>query len=73
MLTTQQLRSTTSLKVEPELAGRKLKRAPTMPIKRISLMLIIGENELSTNTVVLRNMKEGSEVKVPISSLSNYL
>ncbi|TKI93191.1 histidine--tRNA ligase, partial [Bacillus cereus] len=41
--------------------------------ENIPYVLIIGEDELSTNTVVLRNMKEGSEVKVPISSLSNYL
>ena len=68
----QQLRSTTSLKVELELAGRKLKRALNYANKEnISYVLIIGEDELSTNTVVLRNMKEGSEVKVPISSLKD--
>ncbi|WP_212982332.1 MULTISPECIES: ATP phosphoribosyltransferase regulatory subunit, partial [Bacillus] len=30
---------------------------------------IIGEEELSTETAMLRNMKEGIEVKVPLSSL----
>lgn len=70
----QQLRSTTSLKIELELAGRKLKRALNYANKEnIPYVLIIGEEELSTETVVLRNMKEGSEVKVPLSSLSNYL
>ncbi|EAO53183.1 Histidyl-tRNA synthetase [Bacillus thuringiensis serovar israelensis ATCC 35646] len=69
----QQLRSTTSLKVELELAGRKLKRALNYAIKNIPYVLIIGEEELSTETVMLRNMKEGSEVKVPLSSLSSYL
>ena len=43
----QQLRSTTSLKVELELAGRKLKRALIMQIKRISLMcLLLGKKNL---------------------------
>lgn len=70
----QQLRSTTSLKIELELAGRKLKRALNYANKEnIPYVLIIGEEELSTETVVLRNMKEGSEVKIPLSSLSNYL
>ena len=69
----QQLRSTTSLKIELELAGRKLKRALNYANKEnIPYVLIIGE-ELSTETAMLRNMKEGSEVKVPLSSLSNYL
>lgn len=68
----QQLRATTSLKVELELAGRKLKRALNYANKEnIPYVLIIGEEELSTNTVMLRNMKEGSEVKVPLSSLKN--
>ena len=68
----QQLRSTTSLKVELELAGRKLKRALNYANKEnIPYVLIIGEDELSTETVVLRNMKEGSEVKVPLSSLKD--
>lgn len=68
----QQLRSTTSLKVELELAGRKLKRALNYANKEnIPYVLIIGEEELSTETVVLRNMKEGSEVKVPLSSLKD--
>lgn len=70
----QQLRSTTSLKIELELAGRKLKRALNYANKEnIPYVLIIGEEELSTETAMLRNMKEGSEVKVPLSSLSNYL
>ncbi|MGH0949948.1 histidine--tRNA ligase [Bacillus mycoides] len=68
----QQLRSTTSLKVELELAGRKLKRALNYANKEnIPYVLIIGEEELSTETVVLRNMKEGTEVKIPLSSLEN--
>ncbi|WP_346989096.1 His/Gly/Thr/Pro-type tRNA ligase C-terminal domain-containing protein, partial [Bacillus sp. SW7] len=41
--------------------------------ENIPYVLIIGEEELSTETAMLRNMKEGSEVKVPLSSLSNYL
>ena len=54
------------LKVELELAGRKLKRALNYANKEnIPYVLIIGEEELSTETVMLRNMKEGSEVKVP--------
>lgn len=70
----QQLRSTTSLKIELELAGRKLKRALNYANKEnIPYVLIIGEEELSAKTVMLRNMKEGSEVKVPLASLSNYL
>ncbi|HDR7658426.1 MULTISPECIES: histidine--tRNA ligase [Bacillus] len=70
----QQLRSTTSLKIELELAGRKLKRALNYANKEnIPYVLIIGEEELNTDTVMLRNMKEGSEVKVPLSSLSSYL
>ncbi|WP_212936370.1 His/Gly/Thr/Pro-type tRNA ligase C-terminal domain-containing protein, partial [Bacillus hominis] len=68
----QQLRSNTSLKVELELAGRKLKRALNYANKEnIPYVLIIGEEEIVTETVVLRNMKEGSEVKVPLSSLEN--
>ncbi|MGG0649492.1 histidine--tRNA ligase [Bacillus mycoides] len=68
----QQLRSTTSLKIELELAGRKLKRALNYANKEnIPYVLIIGEEELSTETVVLRNMKEGTEVKIPLSSLEN--
>ena len=43
----QQLRSTTSLKVELELAGRKLKRALNYANKRISLMcLLLGKTNL---------------------------
>ena len=37
----QQLRSTTSLKIELELAGRKLKTPLIMQIKRISLMCLL--------------------------------
>ena len=66
------MRSTTSLKIELELAGRKLKRALNYANKEnIPYVLIIGEEELSTETVVLRNMKEGTEVKIPLSSLEN--
>ncbi|CAM4007666.1 MULTISPECIES: histidine--tRNA ligase [Bacillus cereus group] len=68
----QKLRATTSLKVELELAGRKLKRALNYANKEnIPYVLIIGEEEITTETVVLRNMKEGTEVKIPLSSLEN--
>ncbi|MED1569037.1 histidine--tRNA ligase [Bacillus paramycoides] len=68
----QKLRATTSLKVELELAGRKLKRALNYANKEnIPYVLIIGEEEITTEIVVLRNMKEGTEVKIPLSSLEN--
>ncbi|PFD34285.1 histidine--tRNA ligase [Bacillus cereus] len=68
----QKLRATTSLKVELELAGRKLKRALNYANKEnIPYVLIIGEEEITTETVVLRNMKEGTEIKIPLSSLEN--
>ncbi|MED1410903.1 MULTISPECIES: histidine--tRNA ligase [Bacillus] len=68
----QKLRATTSLKVELELAGRKLKRALNYANKEnIPYVLIIGEEEITAETVVLRNMKEGTEVKIPLSSLEN--
>ncbi|MCW9132728.1 histidine--tRNA ligase [Bacillus paramycoides] len=68
----QKLRATTPLKVELELAGRKLKRALNYANKEnIPYVLIIGEEEITTETVVLRNMKEGNEVKIPLSSLEN--
>ncbi|MED1557115.1 histidine--tRNA ligase [Bacillus paramycoides] len=68
----QKLRATTSLKVELELSGRKLKRALNYANKEnIPYVLIIGEEEITTEIVVLRNMKEGTEVKIPLSSLEN--
>ncbi|MFJ8412220.1 histidine--tRNA ligase [Bacillus paramycoides] len=68
----QKLRATTSLKIELELAGRKLKRALNYANKEnIPYVLIIGEEEITAETVVLRNMKEGTEVKIPLSSLEN--
>ncbi|EJR53934.1 histidyl-tRNA synthetase 1 [Bacillus cereus VD107] len=68
----QKLRATTPLKVELELAGRKLKRALNYANKEnIPYVLIIGEEEITTESVVLRNMKEGTEVKIPLSSLEN--
>ncbi|NWK69137.1 histidine--tRNA ligase [Bacillus paramycoides] len=68
----QKLRATTSLKVELELAGRKLKRALNYANKEnIPYVLIIGEEEITAEIVVLRNMKEGTEVKIPLSSLEN--
>ncbi|MGE7632100.1 histidine--tRNA ligase [Bacillus paramycoides] len=68
----QKLRATTPLKVELELAGRKLKRALNYANKEnIPYVLIIGEEEITAETVVLRNMKEGTEVKIPLSSLEN--
>ncbi|MFJ8353318.1 histidine--tRNA ligase [Bacillus paramycoides] len=68
----QKLRATTPLKVELELAGRKLKRALNYANKEnIPYVLIIGEEEITAETIVLRNMKEGTEVKIPLSSLEN--
>ncbi|KFN04368.1 histidine--tRNA ligase [Bacillus clarus] len=75
----QQLRSNTTLKIELELAGRKVKRALNYANKEnIPYVLIIGEDEISKETVVLRNMKGGTEFNVPLSSLEdgtlrNYL
>ncbi|MDR4156817.1 His/Gly/Thr/Pro-type tRNA ligase C-terminal domain-containing protein, partial [Bacillus cereus] len=54
----QELRYSTSLKVQLELAGRKLKLALNYANKEnIPYLLISGEDELSTETVMLRNMK----------------
>ncbi|MEH7457915.1 histidine--tRNA ligase [Bacillus sp. JJ1127] len=68
----QQLRSNHTLKIELELAGRKLKRALNYANKeKIPYVLIIGETEISTETIVLRNMKEGVEKKIPLSCIEN--
>ncbi|KEK23273.1 histidine--tRNA ligase [Bacillus gaemokensis] len=75
----QQLRSNSAMRIELELAGRKLKRALNYANKEnIPYVLIIGENEISTETIVLRNMKEGTELNLPLSriedgSLKDYL
>ncbi|WP_255266622.1 hypothetical protein [Bacillus cereus] len=34
-------------------------------------MLIIGETEISTETIVLRNMKDGTEMKLPLSCIED--
>ncbi|PEB53018.1 histidine--tRNA ligase [Bacillus pseudomycoides] len=68
----QQLRSNHTLKIELELAGRKLKRALNYANKeKIPYVLIIGETEISTETIVLRDMKEGVEKKIPLSCIEN--
>lgn len=68
----QQLRSNHTLKIELELAGRKLKRALNYANKeKIPYVLIIGETEISTEIIVLRNMKEGVEKKIPLSCIEN--
>ncbi|MGH1143671.1 histidine--tRNA ligase [Bacillus pseudomycoides] len=67
---TQLLRSKSTFKVELELAGRKLKRSLNYANKEnIPYVLIIGDTEISTETIVLRNMKEGTEMKLPLSCI----
>ncbi|MCI0765486.1 histidine--tRNA ligase [Bacillus sp. TL12] len=68
----EQLRSNSAMRIELELAGRKLKRALNYANKEnIPYVLIIGENEISTGTIVLRNMKEGTEIKLPLSCIED--
>ncbi|MBY0598544.1 histidine--tRNA ligase [Bacillus bingmayongensis] len=67
-----QLRSNSTMRVELELTGRKLKRALNYANKEnIPYVLIIGETEISTETIVLRNMKESTEINVPLSCIEN--
>ncbi|WP_459502343.1 histidine--tRNA ligase [Bacillus sp. C1] len=68
----RQLRSTSTMRIELELAGRKLKRALHYANKEnIPYVLIIGETEISTKTIVLRNMKEGTELTLPLSCIED--
>ncbi|MBO1581451.1 histidine--tRNA ligase [Bacillus sp. XF8] len=69
---TQRLRSNSNLKVELELTGRKLKRALNYANKEnIPYVLIIGENEIKTETIVLRDMKKSTEKNIPLSCIEN--
>lgn len=76
---TQLLRSKSTFKVELELAGRKLKRSLNYANKEnIPYVLIIGENEIQTETIILRNMVRSTEQTIPLSciedgTLSKYL
>ncbi|MDM5189052.1 histidine--tRNA ligase [Bacillus sp. DX4.1] len=64
------IRANENMKVELELAGRKLKRALNYANKEnISYVLIIGEEEINNQTLVLRNMKEGTEQKIPLACI----
>lgn len=50
------------LRVELELAGRRLKKALDYANKEnIPLVIILGENELASGSAVLRSMREGTE------------
>ncbi|HEK9100024.1 histidine--tRNA ligase [Bacillus pfraonensis] len=69
---TQQLRFNSNFKVELELTGRKLKRALNYANKEsIPYVLIIGENEISTETIVLRDMKNSIESTIPLSCIED--
>jgi len=66
------LRTNESLKIELELANRKLKRALNYANKEnIPYVLIIGEEEINNDVAVLRNMKEGTEQTIPLASIEN--
>lgn len=62
------------LRVELELAGRKLKKALDYANKEgIAYVLIYGENEVNSGQVVARDMREGSEQTVPLGLVSSWL
>ena len=66
------LRTNENLKIELELADRKLKRALNYANKEnIPYVLIIGEEEINNDVAVLRNMKEGTERTIPLNSIEN--
>lgn len=60
--------------VDIEMTGRKLKKCLDFANKeRISYVLILGQNELTTNSVKLKNMLTGVEKTILISSISEEL
>lgn len=62
------------IKTELELSGRRLKKALDYANKeQIPYVLIYGENEVEGGEVVLRDMREGREEKVPLASLEQRL
>ncbi|SFJ43541.1 MULTISPECIES: histidine--tRNA ligase [unclassified Bacillus (in: firmicutes)] len=66
------LRTNENLKIELELANRKLKRALNYANKEnIPYVLIIGEEEINNDVAVLRNMKEGTEQTIPLACIEN--
>lgn len=66
------LRNKENIKVELELADRKLKRSLNYASKEnIPYVLIVGEDEIKTNTAVLRNMNEGTEEKIQLASIED--
>ncbi|CAM4274830.1 Histidine--tRNA ligase 1 [Bacillus manliponensis] len=66
------LRNSGDIKVELELSNRKLKRSLNYASKEnIPYVLIVGEDEIKTNTAVLRNMNEGTEEKIQLASIED--
>ncbi|WP_369903252.1 His/Gly/Thr/Pro-type tRNA ligase C-terminal domain-containing protein [Bacillus manliponensis] len=66
------LRNSGDIKVELELSDRKLKRSLNYASKEnIPYVLIVGEDEIKTNTAVLRNMNEGTEEKIQLASIED--
>lgn len=66
------LRTNENLKIELELADRKLKRALNYANKEnIPYVLIVGEEEINNDVAVLRNMKESTEQTIPLASIEN--
>lgn len=62
------------LRVELELAGRKLKKALDYANKEgIAYALIYGENEVNSGQVIVRDMRQGSEEAVALDSVSSWL
>ena len=40
--------------------------------KRVKYVLIVGEEELQKNTLVLKNMVEGTQIEFTLNDLINY-
>lgn len=62
------------IKVELELSGRRLKKALDYANKEaIPFVLIFGENEKNSGTIVIRDMRRGAEETVPLASAATWL
>ncbi|CAM5796899.1 MULTISPECIES: histidine--tRNA ligase [Brevibacillus] len=67
------IRKSTSLRVEVELMGRRLKKALDYANKeRIPYVLIFGENERAAGTVVVKNMISGEERTIRIKDEKDW-